>query len=305
MDKLPNSLIKSFWSNLTSEWRAALRASFSLSDSFDISEIQNMLNSTNLFINTNAEEDDNHIDLKQINAIKYFTELEYILLQNTTIDSLVHLKDIKNLKSLRLMNCNIIDSSHLAYLVQLEELSIWNCNIQNTNSIKELINLKKLDIIDTEIIDIRNLSELRYLTDLNCWSSHLYDSQLDIIKLKNPKCKINELKQSFEFMDFMNNNPEAEMSDFGYHTIDLTVNNNKWTFDDAPIEVKEQMLVVKEDIYNYLELLYYPKKYNNENSEQDRIKINIDNIEYFVISSNYNRKPIIHFIGCEYWDYIL
>jgi hypothetical protein len=302
MEKLPDSLLNSFWQGLSQEWRDELSQYFDLPEEIDHSHLRKMLSSKHIGINVMGNPFDDPINFKHINPLKYFTELEDITLSNTSIGSLSPLAGLNKLKSLRLTSC-MFDSSKLVDLIQLEELSIWSSDINNTKFIKGLTNLKKLDLVDTEISDIESLSSLTKLSNFNCWGKHLYDNQLTTLSKKLPKCKVNELKKSFDTLRFINDNPDAEFSDFGYETIDLTDNNDKWTFKTAPPEMKEYMLEIKELVFDFLYNEYYPTEFDDEDVEQNRLTINHNETDFFIISSNHNQEPKIHLISCDDWEF--
>lgn len=95
-----------------------------------------------------------------------FSRLEEIKIKSihVTSDDLISLKRVKNLNSIKLINCNQVTSDFLEDLINLQSLSIIDCLSFNGNSFKKFNRLKILHLsgfFDT--VDLNDLTDLREL----------------------------------------------------------------------------------------------------------------------------------------------
>jgi hypothetical protein len=116
-----------------------------------------------------------------VSPLKELTQLRYLKIVNDRISDVSPLKYLKQLTELRLVAIQISDISTLKELTQLEVLYLWDNQISDVTPLKELTQLKHLELGGNEISDVSVLKELTQLTRLN-----LDDNQLtDVTALKD------------------------------------------------------------------------------------------------------------------------
>ena len=135
------------------------------------------------------------------NLLVYFlTKIKYLTTLDLSIDNLHDISPLKNLvqlKSLRIRRANVNDITPIKYLKELNTLFLMNSPIKNINPIKKLhkleficfinlhlnniqplkglLNLKKLEVHNVSILDISPISNMKQLTSLHLERSDIID----------------------------------------------------------------------------------------------------------------------------------
>ena len=100
-------------------------------------------------------------------AIANYPYLVYLSLAHNKIDSVEHLKNLKNLKELRLQDNNLSNINDLRRLVNLQVLYLGHNQIQDIGFLNSLTELEILYANDNRIFDISALTNLTKLEAIN------------------------------------------------------------------------------------------------------------------------------------------
>lgn len=136
--------------------------------------------------------------IKDISALKYFTNLEELELQFHAITDISPLAGMIKMKGLSLGGNNIGDISPLADLKELNFLAIFNCQAKDYSVLKNFNNLFGLHIDYSPFEDLSVLSEMKDLQRLTFVETKVSDvspianlTKLKVLKLEN--CPIEDL----------------------------------------------------------------------------------------------------------------
>ncbi|CAL6002512.1 leucine-rich_repeat domain-containing protein [Hexamita inflata] len=119
-------------------------------------------------------------DLKNIDLISSFVNLQELDLSKNTDLDLSPLCKVKSLKKLSMRECGLTNIDYITQLINLEVLNLAYNQLLTINSIGSLVNLKQLDISWNKKIDISPLKDLVGLIILNLRSCAL--TQLSALK---------------------------------------------------------------------------------------------------------------------------
>jgi Leucine-rich repeat (LRR) protein len=131
--------------------------------------------------------------ITDINALKYFKQLQKLDLNHNEIQDITPLKKLRNLRHLNLSYNKIRDITPLKELRKLRNLNLSHNKIRDITPLKEVKNLTDLYLIFNQIEDITPLQNLRKLINL--------DLSYNQIKNLTP---LNELKMLSKLCLFYN-----------------------------------------------------------------------------------------------------
>lgn len=107
--------------------------------------------------------------------MRYFTNLELLVLSNNQITSLTPFASLTSLESLWLSNNQIIDLTPLAGLTNLTTLQLGNNQITDLTPLAGLTNLENLGLFGNQISNLRPLSRLTSLHTLDLHINQISD----------------------------------------------------------------------------------------------------------------------------------
>jgi len=119
--------------------------------------------------------DGNNIsDITPLQGLSKLKNLD--ICNNYDLSDITALKNMKELRSLCLMNCNVEDLTPITSLTSLETLIIANCPVYYISPLKKLIQLRYLDLGGTFVIDIEELHGLVALDYLDLTGTLVTDA---------------------------------------------------------------------------------------------------------------------------------
>lgn len=153
------------------------------------------------------------IDLKAIGNCKQLNSLH---VSQTRLEHVGAL-DIKNLYSLRIIDCENFDFKDICHLNSLEELCIVSCQIDSLDGIEKLVNLKslnlsynKITLLPDEVVKLSSLEKINLENNfLDTLPKALGTLPLNLLKLKNNPFKtlplsLHKLSQEVIDLEFKN-----------------------------------------------------------------------------------------------------
>ncbi len=212
-----------WWKQLSFEWQSILQRKLNITDSVDLTDLQNIASiealdlSGNQFIQdiepltqlsglqalnlSNSSITDispirnltdlvdlnlSNTKLEDISALKYADKLVKLNLNGTAVSDITVLERMSRLENLDLSGTNVMEFTTLSYLTALKYLNLEKTKISNLSPVDSLLNLSELNASRTIVENVSPLKGLNNLTVLN-----LDSTQVSYIKpladLKNLK----------------------------------------------------------------------------------------------------------------------
>lgn len=138
------------------------------------------------FIGLNLSE----CELRNINDIKLFTEIEQISLGKNNITDITAFSKMDKLKRIWLYDNSISDIRPLENLTNLEELYLWDNSISDLTPLKKLKNLKELNLQNNYISDPSPLYGLKQLEVLVIGDNCMTEEQVSRLRQALPNTMI-------------------------------------------------------------------------------------------------------------------
>lgn len=138
------------------------------------------------FIGLNLSE----CELRNINDIKLFTEIEQISLGKNNITDITAFSKMNKLKRIWLYDNSISDIRPLENLTNLEELYLWDNSISDLTPLKKLKNLKELNLQNNYISDPSPLYGLKQLEVLVIGDNCMTEEQVSRLRQALPNTMI-------------------------------------------------------------------------------------------------------------------
>ncbi len=124
---------------------------------------------------TNKYNSENAIKIRNIDALKFFKELEELRADFNIIRTLSPLCTLKNLKAICLRNNLVSDITPLSGLINLENIDLYMNQVSDLTPLEKLTNLRSVNFFSNNIDDISALSGCNNLTDLNVGRNRITD----------------------------------------------------------------------------------------------------------------------------------
>lgn len=109
----------------------------------------------------------NITDIKEIQGLKKFSELQVLYLDRNEISEISGLEGLTKLRVLELSNNSITEIKGLQDLINLQWLNLRSNQIIDINRLSSLRNLKILNLHNNKITEMRGLEDLTNLQELN------------------------------------------------------------------------------------------------------------------------------------------
>lgn len=191
-------------------------------------------------------------NLKNLNGLSNFANLEKLIAQNNNFENIDELKNLSNLKYLNLNGCNLESKAvTVSSLSNLEELHLENNKLVSRNlsqSVSSLTKLQKLYVNNNKLKSItfaKNLGNLKELyADNNTISdTSLGDKKFDNLSLKNNSVSINSYGDEKELPEIVE---EAKKSGNALYTSEnLVLENCSVSGDMVKLNSKEGKITIK------------------------------------------------------------
>jgi internalin A len=283
------------------ETRIKKELGFDLEKPVNVKDVENI---TSLVISGSFKEPDQP-KIKNIDALKYFINLERLEARFNAIKYLKPLSNLRKLKSLLLQNNEIYTISPLSELTQLEvlelymnnvtvlspvqnmnklrELNIFRNNVRNIEPLKNLVELRNLNMGNNFVTDIKPLQNLINLQTLWLYNNPVSNMELiaslngSIRTLSLANCELKDISFLKEFRNLQTllifDNPIKDLTPIRqlYNLQTLNVNNCRLTDLEVIVHLtKNNAFQNQKEKFKYqLELSGNPIDYENKKNKED------------------------------------
>ncbi|MEI7504010.1 MAG: leucine-rich repeat domain-containing protein [Paludibacter sp.] len=283
------------------ETRIKKELGFDLEKPVNVKDVENI---TSLLISGSFKEP-NQPKIKNIDALKYFKNLERlearyhsiksvkplsnlrklrsIFLQNNEVNNISPLAELTELEVLELYMNNVTDLSPVQKMNKLRELNIFQNNVRRIEPLKNLVELRSLNMGYNFVTDIKPLQNLLKLQTLWLYNNPVRNIEL-IASLKNSirtlslaNCKINDISFLKDFRNLQTllifDNPIDDLTPIRqlYNLQTLSVNNCELTDLEVIVHLAKNNAFqnLKEKFKYQLDLSGNPIDYENKKNKED------------------------------------
>ena len=290
--------LKSWWILLDSEWKRVFLDAIGIENSPTDTQLVSICNLKHIFMNVPSEFDDDEMESYQLSTLEplsMLNNLEDLTVQGdiSEITSLEPLRSLLKLRNFSIVSADIEDLSPLENLINLESLTFNNCPVSDLEPIGRLFNLKRICGIGSKINAFHPLLNLPQLKNADFWGGEVNMDALEAFAGFNQSCNVNGLKESMEMANQFN-----ELGG-GFFEED-----DRWNYQEAPSELQEIMDDMKDFIVSYLEE-QIPNNIGCKDMENQRMRVNIDQDDYFIIFDYISGEVKPFMISCDHWSYTI
>lgn len=289
--------IQLWWHSLDGEWKRLFQDNISLDGFPNDKQLIQIFNLKTLFMNVpnEYEEDLEPYHIENLQPLAFLSKLEDITIQGEVegITSLDPLKGCIKLKHLGINGTSVSDLRPIRNLINLTTIDLSFTDVVDIGPLAGLKNLVSIRAIESRISSLLPLFMLPQLESIDIWGGTVTDDMIESFSNERPNCVINRLKHDFA---------EIEAFNSGNQDITSFADNERWTYENAPLDIKQEM----DDIYNFLVFGLediWAERLGCEDQTNVRLNFPIDEEDYFIIADYIGGELQPALISNSRWSY--